>query len=75
MKKGIIGKEAGHDADLLDEDGSVIPVTVIEAGPCAVSQMKTSGELTATKPFSSAFEDIAARKLVTKAGSGSLQEG
>lgn len=40
MKKGIIGKKLGM-TQLFDENGNVIPVTVIEAGPCAVSQVKT----------------------------------
>ncbi len=40
MKKGIIGKKIGM-TQIFDEKGSVIPVTVIEAGPCAVTQKKT----------------------------------
>ena len=40
MKKGIIGKKLGM-TQLFDENGNVVPVTVIEAGPCAVSQVKT----------------------------------
>jgi len=40
MKKGIIGKKLGM-TQIFDENGLVIPVTVIEAGPCAVSQVKT----------------------------------
>ena len=40
MKKGIIGKKLGMTQILL-EDGSVVPVTVIEAGPCTVAQKKT----------------------------------
>ena len=35
MKKGIIGKKLGM-TQIFDENGNVIPVTVIEAGPCTV---------------------------------------
>jgi large subunit ribosomal protein L3 len=40
MKKGIIGKKIGM-TQIFDENGNAIPVTVIEAGPCVVSQIKT----------------------------------
>lgn len=40
MKKGIIGKKIGM-TQIFDEKGKVIPVTVIEAGPCVVTQKKT----------------------------------
>ena len=40
MKKGIIGKKVGM-TQIFDEIGNVIPVTVIEAGPCVVVQKKT----------------------------------
>jgi large subunit ribosomal protein L3 len=40
MKKGIIGKKIGM-TQIFDEKGMVIPVTVIEAGPCVVAQVKT----------------------------------
>ena len=40
MKKGIIGKKLGM-TQIFDEQGRVIPVTVIEAGPCVVAQVKT----------------------------------
>ena len=41
MKKGIIGKKIGM-TQIFDEIGNVIPVTIIEAGPCVVAQKKTS---------------------------------
>ena len=41
MKKALIGKKVGM-TQIFDENGSVIPVTVIEAGPCVVAQVKTS---------------------------------
>ncbi|MBR6762104.1 MAG: 50S ribosomal protein L3 [Oscillospiraceae bacterium] len=40
MKKAIIGKKIGM-TQIFDESGKVIPVTVIEAGPCFVTQKKT----------------------------------
>lgn len=40
MKKAIIGKKIGM-TQIFDENGKVIPVTVIEAGPCVVTQKKT----------------------------------
>ena len=40
MSKGLIGKKVGM-TQIFDEKGMIIPVTVIEAGPCVVSQVKT----------------------------------
>ena len=40
MQKGLIGKKLGM-TQLFDEKGNVVPVTVVEAGPCVVSQIKT----------------------------------
>ena len=40
MKKGIIGKKIGM-TQVFDASGNAIPVTVIEAGPCTVTQVKT----------------------------------
>jgi large subunit ribosomal protein L3 len=40
MQKGIIGKKIGM-TQIFDEKGKVVPVTVVEAGPCVVSQKKT----------------------------------
>ena len=40
MKKGIIGKKLGM-TQIFDEKGNVVPVTLIEAGPCVVVQKKT----------------------------------
>lgn len=41
MQKGIIGKKIGM-TQVFDENGNVIPVTVVEAGPCTVIQKKTA---------------------------------
>lgn len=40
MQKGIIGKKVGM-TQIFDEKGNVVPVTVLEAGPCVVAQKKT----------------------------------
>ena len=40
MQKAIIGKKVGM-TQIFDETGKVIPVTVVEAGPCTVTQKKT----------------------------------
>ena len=40
MEKGIIGRKVGM-TQIFDEDGKVVPVTIIEAGPCVVTQKKT----------------------------------
>ena len=40
MKKGIIGKKLGM-TQLFDQNGNVVPVTVVEAGPCLVTFKKT----------------------------------
>ena len=40
MKKAIVGKKLGM-TQLFDANGNVVPVTVIEAGPCVVAQKKT----------------------------------
>ena len=40
MQKGIIGKKIGM-TQIFDENGKVVPVTVVEAGPCVVPQKKT----------------------------------
>lgn len=41
MQKGLIGKKIGM-TQLFDEKGNVVPVTVLEVGPCAVVQKKTA---------------------------------
>lgn len=40
MKKGLIGKKIGM-TQVFDENGKVVPVTVVEAGPCVIVQKKT----------------------------------
>lgn len=41
MQKSIIGKKVGM-TQIFDENGKMIPVTVVEAGPCQVVQVKTT---------------------------------
>ncbi len=61
MKKGIIGKKIGM-TQIFDEVGNVIPVTVIEAGPCSVCQVKTK-ETDGYDAVQLGFEDLAERKV------------
>jgi hypothetical protein len=64
MMKGILGKKVGM-TQLFDEKGVVVPVTVIEAGPCFVTQVKTV-ETDGYNAIQLGFEEVAERKL-TKA--------
>ena len=41
MKKGILATKVGM-TQIFQEDGTVIPVTVLQAGPCVVTQVKTA---------------------------------
>ena len=63
MEKGIIGRKIGM-TQLFTEDGSVVPVTVLEVGPCAVVQKKTV-ENDGYAAVQLGFEDIR-EKLVVK---------
>ncbi len=69
MKKAIIGKKIGM-TQIFDVDGKVIPVTLIEAGPCVVAQKKTV-ENDGYEAVQLAFEDVSAKQL-TKAELGHL---
>ena len=69
--KAIIGKKVGM-SQIFDENGHVIPVTVIEAGPCVVVQKKTS-EKEGYEAVQLGFEDISERKL-TKPEKGHLDK-
>lgn len=61
MQKGIIGKKIGM-TQIFDEKGNVVPVTVIEAGPCVVVQKKTvENDGYAAVQFG--FGDISAKKV------------
>jgi large subunit ribosomal protein L3 len=71
MKKAIIGKKVGM-TQIFDEAGKVVPVTVIEAGPCVVVQKKTV-EKEGYAAVQLGFEDIAEGKL-TKPEKGHLDK-
>ncbi len=61
MEKAIIGRKIGM-TQIFDEAGKVIPVTVIEAGPCVVVQKKTE-EKDGYSAVQLGFADIPERKL------------
>ena len=61
MRKAIIGKKVGM-TQIFDENGKVVPVTVIEAGPCVVVQKMTSDK-EGYIAVQLGFEDIQERKL------------
>lgn len=69
--KAIIGKKVGM-SQIFDANGQVIPVTVIEAGPCVVSQKKTT-EKDGYEAIQLGFEDVPERKL-TKPEKGHLDK-
>ena len=71
MKKGIIGKKIGM-TQIFDEIGNVIPVTVIEAGPCVVAQKKTA-ENDGYDAVQLGFVDVK-EKHMTKAEKGHFEK-
>lgn len=71
MKKAIIGKKVGM-TQIFDEAGKVVPVTVIEAGPCVVVQKKTQ-EKEGYTCVQLGFENLAESKL-TKPEKGHLDK-
>lgn len=79
MEKAIIGKKVGM-TQIFDEAGHVIPVTVIEAGPCTVVQKKTE-EKDGYTAVQLGYQDVPGRKLtkpelghLKKAGEGVLKK-
>ena len=71
MKKGIIGKKIGM-TQIFDEVGNVIPVTVIQAGPCVVAQKKTV-ETDGYDAVQLGFADVK-EKHMTKAEKGHFEK-
>ena len=71
MKKAIIGKKVGM-TQIFDESGKVIPVTVVEAGPCVVTQKKTV-ETDGYTAVQLGFGDVAEKKL-SKPEAGHLKK-
>ena len=72
MQKAIIGKKVGM-TQIFDESGKVIPVTVIEAGPCVVTQKKTA-EKDGYSAVQLGYEDVKESKL-TKPEARPSEEG
>ncbi|MBQ0110601.1 MAG: 50S ribosomal protein L3 [Oscillospiraceae bacterium] len=72
MQKGIVGKKLGM-TQLFDANGNVVPVTVIEAGPCVVTQKKTA-ENDGYEAVQIGFEDLKASK-VNKPQKGHFAKG
>ena len=72
MKKGIVGKKRGM-TQLFDANGNVVPVTVIEAGPCVISQKKTN-ENDGYEAVQIGYGDLKASK-VNKPQKGHFQKG
>ena len=67
MKKAIIGKKLGM-TQIFTENGTVVPVTVIEAGPCVVVQKKTT-ETDGYNAIQVGYEDVS-EKHVNKPAKG-----
>ena len=66
MKKGLIGKKIGM-TQIFDEKGNMIPVTVIEAGPCVVVQKKTT-ENDGYEAVQVGYGDVKANKVTKPMG-------
>lgn len=71
MKKGIIGKKLGM-TQIFGEKGEVIPVTVVEAGPCPIAQKKTV-ETDGYSAVQLAFQDVK-DKHINKAEAGHFKK-
>ena len=71
MKKAIIGKKVGM-TQIFDETGKVIPVTVIEAGPCVVVSKMTK-EKEGYEAVQFGYEEVAEKKL-SKPEAGHLKK-
>ncbi len=71
--KGILGKKIGM-TQIFAENGGIIPVTVIEAGPCKVVQVKESGKEDGYTALQLGFEEIKKEKNVPKARAGHFKK-
>jgi large subunit ribosomal protein L3 len=69
--RGILGKKVGM-TQLFDEKGNVVPVTIIEAGPCYVTQVKTV-DTDGYNAVQIGFEEVPERKL-TKGQIGHIKQ-
>ena len=71
MKKAILGTKVGM-TQMFREDGTMIPVTVVLAGPCPVVQIKTTGK-DGYEAVQVAFGPVR-EKLITKPELGHLKK-
>ena len=71
MKKAILGRKLGM-TQIFDENVKIVPVTVIEAGPCVVTQIKTE-EKDGYDAIQVGFDDIR-EKLVNKPRQGQFKK-
>ena len=62
MKKAILGKKIGM-TQIFDEKGAAIPVTVVEAGPCTVVQVKTK-DADGYEAIQLGFGEVKEKKLI-----------
>lgn len=69
--RGILGKKVGM-TQLFDEKGNVVPVTIIQAGPCYVTQVKTT-DSDGYNAVQIGFDEVPERKL-TKGQLGHLKQ-
>lgn len=69
--RGILGKKVGM-TQLFDESGAVVPVTIIEAGPCYVTQVKLA-DSDGYNAVQLGYDEVAERKL-TKGERGHLKK-
>ncbi len=69
---GILGKKLGM-TQIFDEKGKVIPVTVVEAGPCRVIQLKTK-ERDGYETIQVGYEEIKKLKKVTRPVTGHFKK-
>ena len=68
MPAALLGRKLGMTRYFTDT-GANLPVTVIEAGPCAVTQVKTT-ETDQYAAVQLAFDDVKPRLLVAASGGG-----
>jgi large subunit ribosomal protein L3 len=72
MITGLLGKKVGM-TQLFDDDGTVVPVTVIQAGPCVVVQRKTK-QKDGYDAVQLGFVEFVKPKRVTKAMTGHFKK-
>ena len=75
MKKAIVGKKIGM-TQIFTDDGRLVPVTVVEAGPCKVVQKKTveSDGYEAVQVGFDEYAENRAKKLVNKPDAGHFKK-